>query len=178
MRTTPARLTLVLLTCLLAGCGFQLRGNSSATALPDSWKQMHLETGNPNSEFTRELKARFSANGIVWRERGEAAYVLRLWPERFTQRNLSINSEARAAEFELTMTTRFAVMDADNAQTVIPASDATVVKQMENDPRNVVGKAEETRIIKGEMRGELARQILRRIGFFAASSTDDTGTGG
>ena len=50
---------------LLAGCGFQLRGAGTATALPESWRQMHLVTGNPNSEFSREVKARFAANGIT-----------------------------------------------------------------------------------------------------------------
>lgn len=164
------RLTLLLLSLALSACGFQLRGQSSATALPESWKQMHLDTGNPNSEFSRELKARFSANGIAWVDREEAAYTLQLGPERFSQRNLSINTEARAAEFELTMESQFAVVQAASNKTVMPPAQATVVKQMENDPRNVVGKAEEIRIIKGEMRGELAQQILRRIGFYAAST--------
>ena len=41
---------------------------------------------------------------------------------------------------------------------------------MENDPRNAMGKAEELRIHKNEMRTELAQQIMRRIGFFAASN--------
>ncbi|MDP5053027.1 MAG: hypothetical protein NWP69_04485 [Congregibacter sp.] len=48
-------------------------------------------------------------------------------------------------------------------------STAAVNKQMENDPQNVVGKAEEVRILRGELRGELASQILRRISFFAAN---------
>jgi LPS-assembly lipoprotein len=47
----------------------------------------------------------------------------------------------------------------------------TVVKQMENDPRNVVGKEGEIRLIQGEMRTDLAQQIMRRINFFAASIT-------
>ncbi len=41
---------------------------------------------------------------------------------------------------------------------------------MENDPRNVVGKAEEIRIIRSEMRTQLAQKVLRQIGFFAAST--------
>ena len=45
----------------------------------------------------------------------------------------------------------------------------SVVKQMENNPRNVVGKDGEMRLIQAEMRTELAEQIMRRIGFFAAS---------
>jgi len=46
----------------------------------------------------------------------------------------------------------------------------SVIKQMENDPRNVVGKAEEVRILRSEMRSELVQQMIRRIGFFAAST--------
>jgi LPS-assembly lipoprotein len=42
---------------------------------------------------------------------------------------------------------------------------------MENDPSNVVGKAEEVRILKAEMRSDLIRQILRRIGYFATSTS-------
>jgi len=163
------------LSCLLAACGFQLRGSSSATALPEAWKNLYLDTGNPNSEFSRELQARFSANGIVWaEERDQAAFILRLGPDRFSQRNLSLNSEARAAEFELTLQSRFTVLKPEGGAPVIEPSNAVVVKQMENDPRNVVGKAEEIRILKGEMRGELAQQILRRIGFFAANAAATT----
>lgn len=172
-----ARFSLLLgLTCLLAACGFQLRGSHSATALPESWRTLYLETGNPNSEFSRELMSRFSASGITWvDDREEAAYILSLGPERFSQRNLSLNREARAAEFELTMASRFAVHKPGAGKPVIEPSDASVVKQMENDPRNVVGKAEEIRIIKSEMRAELSQQILRRIGFFAANAAAEAG---
>ena len=67
------------------------------------------------------------------------------------------------------MKTNFSV-DGVSGEEVIEASSAAVIKQMENDPRNVVGKAEEIRILKAEMRTELAQQILRRIVFFAASA--------
>ncbi|MFV0476684.1 MAG: LPS assembly lipoprotein LptE [Parahaliea sp.] len=170
---TIIRGPLLLGLCLiLTACGFQLRGSTSATALPESWKTLYLATDNPNSEFSRELKSRFSSNGIVWANKpDDAAYVLRLGPEHFSQRNLSINSNARAAEYELTMRSSFSVSQPGNGKAVIPVTEATIVKQMENDPSNVVGKAEEVRIIKGEMRIELVQQILRRIGFFAANMT-------
>ena len=93
---------------------------------------------------------------------------MRLGPERFSQRNLSLNAEARAAEFELTMRANFSV-DEVSGEEVMATASAAVIKQMENDPRNVVGKAEEIRILKTEMRTELAQQILRRIVFYAAS---------
>ena len=167
----PATRTLLALALLftLTACGFQLRGTQAATAMPEDWQKMNLVTGNPNSEFSREVQARFSANGIQWVDRDEADYVLKLGPERFSQRNLSLNAQARAAEFELTMRSNFTVL-APTGDEVMPDTEASVVKQMENDPRNVVGKAEEVQILKREMRTELAQQILRRIGFFAAST--------
>lgn len=167
-RTLTALLLALTLPVMLGACGFQLRGEASATGLPTDWRQLYLATDNPNSEFSRDLQARFSANGVEWVERSAAAYILELGPERFSQRNLSLNSEARAAEFELTLQAGFAVRAADGSMAMEPA-DAIVVKQMENDPRNVVGKAEEIRILQREMRGELSQQILRRIGFHAAA---------
>ena len=168
LRTVTTVLLALALPALLTACGFQLRGTASGTGLPEGWRQLYLDTGNPNSEFSRDLQSRFSANGIEWVERSEAAYILSVGPERFSQRNLSLNSQARAAEFELTMQAQFAVRDKQGRYAIEPA-DATVVTQMENDPRNVVGKAEEIRIIQSEMRAELSRQMLRRIGFHAAA---------
>lgn len=162
-------LVLLLLASLLAGCGFQLRGSATDTAIPASWQKLALVTGNPNSEFSREVQARFAANGIEWVDRDQADYIVRLGPERFSQRNLSLNSQARASELELTMRANFSVA-APDGQDVMPDAEAAVIRQMENDPRNVVGKAEEVRILQSEMRTELAQQIMRRIGFYAAST--------
>ena len=159
----------VAMLLMVTSCGFQLRGTNTATALPEGWRKMFLITQNANSEFSREVVARFASNGIEWVDRNEAAYILRLGPEVFSQRNLSINAEARAAEFELTMRSTFSV-NAASGEEAMESTEATVIKQMENDPRNVVGKAEEIRILKDEMRTELAQQIMRRIGFHAAST--------
>ena len=162
-------LTLVFLATLLASCGFHLRGmGDSATILPDDLKIMSLHNNNANSEFTRELISRFEANGVVWTTQKDANYRLRITGPDFDQRNLTLNSEARVAEYELTMSASFIVHNADGS-VALEQSKASIVKQMENDPRNVVGTAEEIKLLQQEMRTELARQIARRIGFFASS---------
>jgi LPS-assembly lipoprotein len=99
-----------------------------------------------------------AASGVTWVERGEADYILRLGPERFSQRNLSVNAQARAAEFDLQMS----APSWSRCRRVRSSCRAhgAVNKQMENDPQNVVGKAEEVRVLRGELRGELATQIF------------------
>ena len=156
------------LLCLLSACGFQLRG-TAGRSLPESWKTMHLDTNNPNGEMSREIQNTFSTYDIVWVDQSDAKDILSVSPESFQQRNLSINSQARASEFELTLRTTFSVRNAAGEKVIAP-SDARVVTQMENDPANVVGKAEEVRILRTEMRTELVQQILRRIGYFATST--------
>lgn len=169
MKRLHAHTIILLGAALLAGCGFQLRGTGDGVSVPAEWKSMYLVTASPNSEFSRELALRFAANGIEWTEdKEDANFLVRLGPERFSQRNLSLNSDARAAEFELTMRATFSVQQAGGKQ-VMPDTTATVIKQMENDPANVVGKAEEMRLLKSEMRTELSQQIMRRIAFFAVS---------
>jgi LPS-assembly lipoprotein len=158
------------MTCLLGACGFHLRGvGTGGPAVPEAWKSMNLVTGNPNGEFSRNVTAIFAANGVQWTDSNSASFSLVLSPERFEQRNLSLNSEARVAEIQLTMSSQFRVLDASKAE-VMPQTTVSVVKQMENDPRNVVGKEGEIRLIQSEMYSELAEQIMRRIGFFAANS--------
>ena len=80
-----------------------------------------------------------------------------------------MNAQARPAEFDLLMRADFIVLD-HRGQVAMPRTVASVNKQMENDPQNVVGKVEEVRMLRSELRGELARQILRRISFFAANA--------
>jgi LPS-assembly lipoprotein len=165
-----ARQTIFILAlmCFLGACGFELRG-AGGSELPESWRKMYLVTNNPNGELSRELQSVFAASGILWVDQEEANYFLTIGPENFQRRNLSLNAQARAAEFELTLSTGFSVADANGAE-AMESTQASVVKQMENDPRNVVGKAEEVRLLRAEMRTELVHQISRRIGFYAAST--------
>jgi LPS-assembly lipoprotein len=156
------------LLSLLSACGFQLRG-TGGTALPDSWHDMYLVTGNPNSELSREIESSFAASGVNWVAQENAAYMVKVGPEKFAQRNLSLNAQARAADFELTLSTHFTVVDAQGKET-IKKSEVSVLRQMENDPRNPVGKAEEVRILRSEMRSALVRKIMRHIAFYAAST--------
>ena len=87
---------------------------------------------------------------------------LTLKPEQFSQRNLSLTAQARAAELELTLASDFILTRADQGPVI---ARATVNRQMLNDPRNVVGKTEELRLLREEMRRDLAAQIVRRVSY-------------
>lgn len=149
-----------MLMCL-AGCGFQLKGSDAASSSAKlEGMTLELMSSQPRSELTREVSRALSATGLILLEEGDATLTLVLQPEQFTQRNVSLTAQARAAELELTLFTDFTLNQ--------PESDpiearATVIRQMLNDPRNVVGKTEEMRLLREEMRRDLADQIARRV---------------
>lgn len=150
----------------LASCGFQLRGNID---IPPEWQQLRLVSPSPNAELAREVRDGFSKNGVQWVDDGSANYILRLDDERFEQRNLTIGSNARATEFELTLSTSLQVLD-KAGQEILPPSPVMVTRVMTHDPENVAGKVEESRLLRNEMRIDLVQQLLRKIRFTAVNS--------
>lgn len=154
------RLLLSLLVLPLLGCGFQLKGtgldSSSLTGVP-----IALVSADPRGELTEAVTDRLALAGAELVEPGPDRLTLQLGPEVFEQRNLSLSVDARAAEIELTLKTRFSLRE--GAQERVEATEAFVVRQMLNDPANVVGKTEELRLFREEMRRDLAAQIVRRV---------------
>ena len=149
-----------ILMCL-AGCGFQLKGSDAASSSAKlEGMTLQLISSQLRSELTREVSRALTAAGLVLLEEGDAMLVLALQPEQFTQRNVSLTAQARAAELQLTLFADFTL----NQQESDPIdARATVTRQMLDDPRNVVGKTEEIRLLREEMRRDLADQIARRI---------------
>lgn len=146
-----------------SGCGFQLKGSGNAdSAATLQGRSLSFESRQPGSDLTRAITRELTNAGLVLEERAEADLRLIVGPEQFTQRNLSLTAQARAAELELTLSADFTLFLPD--QDPID-SRATVNRQMLNDPRNVVGKTEELRLLQDEMRRDLAAQISRRISY-------------
>ena len=145
----------------LTGCGFQLKGSDAASSsVKLEGMTLQLISSQHRSELTREVSRALSATGLMLLEEGDAMLTLVLQTEQFMRRNVSLTAQTRAAELELTLSADFTL----NQQASDPIdARATVTRQMLNDPRNVVGKTEEIRLLREEMRRDLADQIARRV---------------
>ena len=160
----PFPLTALLLA-LLAGCGFQLRGSVD---LPAGWDSVHLVSASPNGELAHAVRAGFERGGVEVTGRDAASFVLRLGDETVERRNLTIGPNARAAEFELTMTTTVQVSD-PNGNELLAKSRLSARGVMRHNPQNVTGKEEEVRLLHLEMRRSLVQQVLRKVRFLATA---------
>lgn len=169
-----SRLSIALLLamcCFVNGCGFQLKGTdktSSNTSL--SGKSFRLISAQPRNELTAALIQQLTLSGATIIDDMDAPYLVSIGSEAFQQRNLSLTAQARSAEVELTMTTDIQLQQ--GGQFLIEPTTAMVIRQFLNDPRNVVGKTEELRLLREEMRTDLAAQIIRRISYTISANAD------
>ena len=148
-------LTLVL---LLSGCGFALRGSAD---LPVALQTLQLESPNPDGEIVREVRRMLRNNDVTLTDAPtDATWRLGVGNEQVSERVLSVNANARAGEYEITMSV--AAQLRRGAQTIGPET-LSVSRVYLADPESAVAKNEEAELIRTEMRRELAQQILRRL---------------
>ena len=163
LRSTQHPITLSLILCLLlVGCGFQLKGSNAAMNNSSlSGRDVAVMSAQPRSELTVALTQQLKLELVNVVAPGANTLILKIGAEGFVQRNLSLTAQARSAEVELTMSTAIELLQ--DGKTLVENTEASVVRQFLNDPRNVVGKTEELRLLKEEMRRDLAAQITRRV---------------
>ena len=155
-----ALMALLIALISLTGCGFQLKGTAQEGSAEWEGLSLRLISTDPRGELAREVARALASMKITLTEDLETPTRLTLREEQFTQRNVSLTAEARAAEMELTLSVDFVLQQED----ALPLEGtATVSQQMLNDPRNVVGKTEEMRLLREEMRRDLAGQVVRRV---------------
>ena len=155
-------LRLILLACLvtaLSSCGFGLRGTA---ALPAELETLQIQSADANSDIVRELRRVLRNNDVnVDDVEVTGGYTLQVGQEQNSERALSVNNQARAGEYQLTMSVPFQLLNAGTS--VLGPETISLERVYLADPENAAAKSDEARLIQQEMRRELALQILRRL---------------
>lgn len=147
----------LLLTLLLGGCGFHLRGYE---AVPEHLKRLYLQAHDGATGSS--LRQLLQANGIVLVEDpADAPYRLLILSETHERKAATLNTQAKTEEYELRSQLQFEIRDADD-QVVVPAVNLLVERVYSFDENNIVAKDAEEALLRREMRDDLARQVVRR----------------
>lgn len=152
---------LLFMTLVISGCGFQLKGSQDYGKNTLTGAQIAVISAQPRSELTSAVLQQLALVGAEVVAPAAGVLNLKLSAEQFTQRNLSLTAQARAAEIELILSTQFSANQ--GKQVRVAKTQVQAVRQMLNDPQNIVGKTEEMRLFREEMRRDLAIQIVRRL---------------
>jgi LPS-assembly lipoprotein len=149
-------LAAVVLT-LLAGCGFQLRGQAQ---LP--FDTLFIPGSTP---LVVELKRNVSAaSGTRLVESpGDAQAVLGFTQEQRDKIILSFNTAGRVSEYQLRYRVGFRVTDAKGGQVYLPTSEIQLTRDVSYSDAQVLAKEAEEQQLYRDMQRDMVQLILRRL---------------
>ncbi len=150
------------LALALTACGYSLRGSEQATT---TLSQIILTASNPNDPLITELIGALDAlsvdvvvNSDVPRD--GASITLRLGDERLDRRAVSVNSRARAAQYELSLHSQLTLTV--GSAVILDAVEVSVQSEYFEEIENLAGTQDEIALLTQEMRRSLILQIIRR----------------
>ena len=165
MKTILDYSALVILLGFLISCGYSLRTNQ---LIEGSLDTIHLTLSQPNSEFSRILRRNLELadvkviNSIESQQaHSNLTHELSIGGEEISTRPITINSRARAAQYEMRLSIEITLRV---NKTFLIESEALFVDRIYfEDIENITGNQEEIRIITSEMRQNLVSQVMRRL---------------
>ena len=156
---------LILLSFLMASCGFHLRGSQDLSAvLPEVQIQGTSKHGELGRELTRALTAA-KVNVL-----DESEKLLSITRDHFSKRVLSLDSAGRANQYELRYQLTFSLIkkvkvdnEKQNVVDLIPTQSITEKREYLFDANLVLTKADEEIRLNNDMRQAAMLQLVRRL---------------
>ena len=166
----------LLLSVAMVSCGFHPRG--SVTRLTDLGS-IYVDVSRDLSIAEAVREALTDAAFILARNRDDADILLRLTDEEQGERVVSVNSTGRVSEYELSHTVKMLITESGDGKTpAYPQNQnfnrVEVIREYTYDETNVLGKQNEARILREEMKEELVRQIVLRTNATLARSVSSS----
>jgi LPS-assembly lipoprotein len=156
----------LLLSLLLAGCGFHLRGQLD---LPRPLEAAYISGVPRSSPLAQEVAFIVTgAGGRVVDDPAAASGRLAILGEDYDRRVLSVDSSGKVSEYELRYAIRYALHGPDGA-VIVPEQSVSGTRSYRFDPVNVLGTGEEEAVLREELRRQTVTQMLRRLRIMAPS---------
>lgn len=154
-------LILVLSALLIAGCGWRLRGSMT---LPPGIDAIYLRASD--APLIQEHMVELLRNNDVRVVDGPSQAQLIIDLQRYDEerRVVSVGANTRVSEYELIVEATFSISDAEGRE-LLKDAEATLIRSYQYDQNSILAMEAEERLIREEMRRELARQIIGRLRF-------------
>lgn len=144
----------------LAGCDWRLRGSGAGSSMPSTVFLHPSNDGEQGIAVYRQIRATLvRKKAIAAREQADVQLIL--GKQIFSRRTISVNKNARAAEFQLLLTLPFSILSARGG--AWQRSVASSTQSYRFDERDIVAKHKEEQQLRDEMVRDIAHQILRQL---------------
>ncbi|KPP99809.1 LPS assembly lipoprotein LptE [Marinobacter sp. HL-58] len=153
-------LVAVILSLLMAGCGFQLRG---APPVSSALQPLAVDCSeNVPGQLCDAVQEQLELGRIQLKPVEEADYVLRIGNFRQERRASAITLRAAAAEYTLRHSVDIEVITADRIPLIEP-TDLNSSETFRYDESNVLAKQREEDALREQLHDRLAQQIIFRL---------------
>ncbi|WP_438971072.1 LPS-assembly lipoprotein LptE [Methylophaga sp.] len=161
MNRVVSRIVWGVFLLMLAGCGFQLRGEAT---VPEALKTLYLQGINTQQDTLGiHLKRALQRNGIVvLDEYQEGAAIFTVLENKYDRRVLSIGSNSKVREFEIDAWVTFKVTD-DKGEVLSDVQRVEASRDYQFDRNQILAMDEQQRILREDMNKQMVQSILRRL---------------
>ncbi len=145
------------LSCLLGGCGFALRGSYE---LPYNTIRVTSTSNSVVAGLIRRDLADSKTKVVPATAQADAS--LTIIEERRDRQILSLSGAGRVREYELRMKVTYQFVDG-KGQVIIPTSEILLKRTFAYDDTRVIAKQQEEAMLFQDMERDASGQILRRM---------------
>jgi LPS-assembly lipoprotein len=147
------------ITLLIAGCGFQLRG---AATVPAEMSRTYIEASDRRSLFYRRMRASLQDAGVAVVESPlDATATFSVLADETGQRVLSVSARNVPTEFEVFYTVAYQV--ATEQETLLDTRTQTLTRDYTWDETRVLGKEKEGELLREAIVDDLVRVVLIQL---------------
>jgi LPS-assembly lipoprotein len=144
---------------LMAGCGFQLRGQAP---LPAALATPYLESGDHYSPLYAALASRLRAAGAkLVIDPAAASAVIHLHRDETGRELLSVSARNTPGEYEVYYTVEYSV--SAGGSELLARKQVTLTRDFSYDEAAVLAKEHEEQSLRAALADELAGLMLRRL---------------
>ncbi len=155
---------LVMMGIGLSGCSgesFHLRGSQ---ALPEVYQRIFLQGDSFDSSFAKVLRKKLDEVGSELVENvDKATAIIQLNQYKEGKRVAAYGPNREVSEFLIYIRFEFETKSAKTSRVLIPTNKINLDKAQIYDSAFVLGKIEEERLIKADLRNNAARQVVLRL---------------
>lgn len=149
----------LVLALLLAGCGFQPRGQ---LRLPEGMSALAVQAADPYSLLATDLQRAFQRSGVAVAEAAPGTATLVLEREVWSERPLSVDSFVTVREVEIRYDITFRLDDAQG-NPLLPSQLLSLGRDYVYEAQPAFGVPGEQELLRQELRQEMTAAILRRV---------------
>lgn len=152
-------LSIVCLSLLLGGCGFQLRGKAQ---LPPEMQQTRLAIDDEYSVLARRVRVLLEQAGVQIVAAGKETAILEIPQNEVVTEVLTIGDNARVREYRISHTVRFRLVAVDGTE-LVPLQTIRQSREISFDEQQILAVSREQEYVKQDLAETLSRLLVSRL---------------